>query len=267
MKQMWQDPVFILMFSSVFGWVFNAMYIHMKTWLLTLRVHVWLWKEHTEYAAVSHRIETEMIERLSIRSVLLFPSLLQFSPGHCARWWRSTASSLATQSTGMWTCPPPLTASFGSGPSTPTWTLYITTTATEPASIITEIPSRATLRWITHHEKDRKWCHGLALIVSDVWPRHRRSFRPLTGSYCQIDMQSSQPLFVVLVCGIRCRFIWIDYTEITDLNCKNIKCCGKNIDFIDFTANFFSFTANNAPYITFMHLTLIQSDLQCIQTI
>ncbi len=167
MKRMWQDPVFILVYSSVFGWVFNAMYIHMKTWLLTLRVHVWLWKERTEYAAVSHRIETEMIERLSIRSVLLFPSLLQFRPGHCARWWRSTASSLATQSTGMWTCPPPLTASFGSGPSTPTWTLYITTTATEPASIITEIPSRATLRWITHHEKDRKWCHGLAHIVSD----------------------------------------------------------------------------------------------------
>lgn len=60
----------------------------------------------------------------------------------------------------------------------------------------------ATLRWITHHEKDRKWCHGLASIVSDVWPRHRHKFRLQTGSYCLTDMQSSQLLFVLLVRGI-----------------------------------------------------------------
>ncbi len=139
MKRMWQDPVFILMHNgTAFGRAFNAMYIQMK------KIDYWHCACMFDCEKNALNMQTEMMKRLSTRSVLLFPSLLQFSPGHCARWWRSTASSLATQSTGMWACPPPLTASFGSGPSTPTWTLYITTTATETASIITEIPSRAT---------------------------------------------------------------------------------------------------------------------------
>lgn len=92
------------------------------------------------------------VPKLKTRSVLLFPFLLQFSPGHCVRLWRSTAFSLATQSTEMWMCPRPLAASFNSGPSTPTWTVYITTTATETVSITTATPSPATLpQWAGYH--------------------------------------------------------------------------------------------------------------------
>lgn len=142
-----QGPVFILMYSIMELLLGKHLMLCTYKWKIDYwHVQVWLWKvpepgDRTHWICSSESLCRDWDDGAT---VLIFPSLLQFSPGHCARWWRCTASSLATQSTGMWTCRLPLTASFGSGPSTPTWTLYITTTATEMASIITEIPSQAT---------------------------------------------------------------------------------------------------------------------------
>lgn len=169
-----------------------------KNWLLTLRVHVWLWKERTEYAdwddeAAQYKVcftlpLSPAVQSRSLRSVM---EVYSIQPGYSVNRDVGVSSSphgklrLRPEYADM----DPLhhNNSYRDGEH-------------HHRDPITG--HAATLRWITHHENERKWCHGLAHFVSDVWPRHRCSFRPLTGSYCLIDMQSSQPLFVLLVRGI-----------------------------------------------------------------
>lgn len=127
----------------------------------------------------------------------LFYSLPQFSPGHCVRWWRSTAFSLATQSTEMRMRPRPLAASFNTGPSTPTWTVCITTTATETVSITTATPSPATLpQWAGYHIMTKT-----GIDVTDWRTLYQTlDYGNAAHSGHISDVQTGQ--FVLLLCGI-----------------------------------------------------------------
>lgn len=72
----------------------------------------------------------------------------------------------------------------------------------------------ASVSWVSHHDKDRKWCKQLARIIPDFWLWQRCSFQPHIR--CADRLQPTS-LFCFYV-AFSCAFIWIDLTTITDWN-------------------------------------------------
>lgn len=52
----------------------------------------------------------------------------------------------------------------------------------------------ALLSWVSHDEKDKKWCNWLAHIIPDFWLWQRSSFRPHIRCDRLTDMQSNKPV-------------------------------------------------------------------------
>lgn len=203
MKRMWQDPFFILMYNgTAFGRAFNAMYIQMKKWTtdtaracLTVKRTHWIcsseslcrdWDDGAAQYKVCFTLPlSPAVQSRSLRSVM---EVYSIQPGYSVNRDVDVSSSphgklrLRPEYADM----DPLhhNHSYRDGEH-------------HHGDPITG--HAATLRRITHHEKDRKWCHGLAHFVSDVWPRHRPLI-PATDRKLLSDWHAKQPTTVCLAC-------------------------------------------------------------------